>query len=305
MITKYRAYRNRWSLLGVILAALLCLTGLIRAQPQGSSNQHAAPTAVSPGTLEGMAQNESLAEDVSADSPRIRLRLTDGSQIVAVSQLTEIPITTRFAKVVIPTEAIRRLTVKDDRGSAAIELLNGDRFTGVVALKSPIQMTAVVGEISVGLEYVKELIHEPGIMIEALIDGHSELHINAEGIHWVHEGQRSHKPGLFVGYNEPTWINGEKWFPEWENTQDSRGDDKTKPYRCQLKIWGQPRLELIAIAETRDATHLDERSPVTIRQEEEELIVDIPDGQPGARWYRFWLVGIDKEENESIRRTPS
>jgi hypothetical protein len=55
------------------------------------------------------------------------------------------------------------------------------------------------------------------IVIEALIDGQSELRVTKDSLYWIHTGA-SAKPGRHEKANEPTYVNGKPWMPVWGKT---------------------------------------------------------------------------------------
>lgn len=122
------------------------------------------------------------------------------------------------------------------------------------------------------------------LVVEALIDGNSELHITPRGIYWLqlHGGA---KPGRHNGANEPTFINGRPWMPLWQNPKRERDED-----RSALLPLPMGRLDfdvqVLAIGQRRGEPGVESRDPVTIRAEHLEQVVSIPDTQFDARWYR-------------------
>ena len=121
--------------------------------------------------------------------------------------------------------------------------------------------------------YVRE------ILIEARIDGDTELWVTSKGIFW--KNGRWIKPG-------PIWVNGKSCVPEWGRPGEKRIPDTSKVYPMRIgKL--DFRLRLLAVGETRKAEGIETRSPIRLRRQRANLIVSIPDEEPGARWYRFRL----------------
>ena len=123
-------------------------------------------------------------------------------------------------------------------------------------------------------------------LVEALIDGDSKLHIKPTGIYW--ENGEAAKPGHHDGQNEPTYVNGKPWQPVWANPDEEKGYDKSDLFALPI---GQIDLDfkLVAVTERRGETGIDERSPVTMRTENGEQILLIPDEEDGDRWYTIRL----------------
>jgi hypothetical protein len=67
------------------------------------------------------------------------------------------------------------------------------------------------------------------IVVEALVDGGSILHVTSDRIYWEN-GDHS-KPGRWGNRNEPTIINGVEWMPNWGRSRENKGRDKSEPYR--------------------------------------------------------------------------
>lgn len=63
------------------------------------------------------------------------------------------------------------------------------------------------------------------VVIECLIDGPSELRVNKDGIYWIN-GDNA-KPGRHSGQEEPTYVDGKSWRPNWNNPRADRGVDRT------------------------------------------------------------------------------
>lgn len=126
------------------------------------------------------------------------------------------------------------------------------------------------------------------IVIEALIDGPSELRIKPDGIYW--RNLANAKPGKHEGQDAPTYINGREWKPVWTTPDDERGADFSEVETLKgvepLKL----RFKLLAVTSTRGFTGMDKRDEVVVHQVGDELAILIPDSQKGSRWYKFELV---------------
>jgi hypothetical protein len=125
------------------------------------------------------------------------------------------------------------------------------------------------------------------ITIKAYVDGPSELHVTPDGVYWING--KNAKPGKLDGANFPTYVNGEAWFPLWQNRTHDRGEDKSFPHSLQ-----SPSIDfdfkLISVGYTKDDNEMVKRTPVTYQKEGPEYVVYIPDPEPGAMWYTFVLT---------------
>ena len=63
------------------------------------------------------------------------------------------------------------------------------------------------------------------VIIETLIDGPSELRVKKDGIYWINGGNA--KPGRHEGQEEPTYVNGKSWRPNWRESEKDRGVDRS------------------------------------------------------------------------------
>jgi hypothetical protein len=126
------------------------------------------------------------------------------------------------------------------------------------------------------------------LIIEALIDGPSELRVQKEDLYWINEANA--KPGRHNGINEPTYVNEVAWQPEWENPAD-RGDDKSKPYHLPERVDpGRFDFKLISVSTKRGDPGIEQRDPIKAKGVGSDFSVSIPDKLSGARWYKFALV---------------
>lgn len=121
------------------------------------------------------------------------------------------------------------------------------------------------------------------LVIEALIDGSTTLHVTRDGIYWRTHGVS--KPGRWSGHNEPTYVNGAAWMPKWGKPSQDRGHDRSEPYRVGLGTT-DVEFEVLAIGSNRGGTAKEHRVVAT-KQQGNEFVVTITDPEPDARWYRF------------------
>ena len=117
------------------------------------------------------------------------------------------------------------------------------------------------------------------IVVEALVDGESEFHVRPESVWWESGGVS--KPGKWSGQDHPTYLNSVAWMPRWRD-----GKNKSAPYSIALKS-ADLEFELLAVTTQRGGTGIEERSPVTAKQEGGHFVVRIPDPEIGGRWYKF------------------
>lgn len=119
--------------------------------------------------------------------------------------------------------------------------------------------------------------------VEALIDGGSELHVTKDGIQWVVPGGEA-KPGLHLGSNEATYVNGARWKPRWKN-EGERGPDTSEVYPLKTTA---PKLvsETVLVSKERFGKH-EERTPVATSAKDGHFVVTIRDPEGGSRWYKL------------------
>jgi len=146
-------------------------------------------------------------------------------------------------------------------------------------------MLAVTG---LGLTFAADPAEPKKFMIEVLIDGPSELRVKKDGIYWIN-GENA-KPGRHEGQEEPTYVNGKSWRPNWKNSRQDRGVDRTATKSLDGIDPAKLTFNLRMVGMTRDATGIEKRDEIRTAMAGEELSIIIPDGQTGSRWYRFELI---------------
>jgi len=139
-----------------------------------------------------------------------------------------------------------------------------------------------------GIADVRELV------IAAVIDGRSDLHVTPTGIHWEHYSYS--KPGMWRREVTPILVNGSEWSPEWQNPKSPRGRDTSKPYRLRvghldfkLELLGGPDLPAVLKRYHTGGTN---PGRVSLQRGEKEMIVSITDSGGGAGWYCFRLIRL-------------
>ena len=127
------------------------------------------------------------------------------------------------------------------------------------------------------------------LLIEALVDGGSELHITRAGIYWKELG--ASKPGRQMGRNEPTYVNGKPWIPTWAAPNEDRGWDKSAllPLPIGDLNFG---FKIVAIGNRRHVPGIERFSPVSLRNEHGEQVLSIPDKEVGSKWYTVRLLRL-------------
>ncbi|SKA99292.1 hypothetical protein SAMN02745166_02900 [Prosthecobacter debontii] len=126
------------------------------------------------------------------------------------------------------------------------------------------------------------------VIIEALIDGPSELRVKKDGIYWINGGNA--KPGRHLGEDAPTYVDGKAWRPNWKEPKKDRGVDQTSTKSVDdldpLKI----EFKLLNVTPHRGESGITNRDPVKTNLIDGEYSIYIPDLQGGSMWYRFALV---------------
>lgn len=130
------------------------------------------------------------------------------------------------------------------------------------------------------------------IVVEALVDGPSTLHIIQTGIYWTNGFAA--KPGRFGAKNYPTYINSKEWTPRWAKDGDDRGEDRSDTYKMKLPF-SEYQFEILAICDQKGGSSKQKRTQPSLERRNGELCVDIPDPEPGAKWYRFRLKPTKKQ----------
>jgi hypothetical protein len=126
------------------------------------------------------------------------------------------------------------------------------------------------------------------IIVEALIDGDSTLHLTPDGIYWAHHGTGV-KPGRFQDRHEPTYVNGVAWQPKWKNPGPGGYGEKDQSDVYPLRVGADLKFdyELVACGQRPGGKTVETRTPVQLRPTEGEYVIYIRDADQGAAWYRF------------------
>jgi hypothetical protein len=120
------------------------------------------------------------------------------------------------------------------------------------------------------------------LTVEALVDGPSTLYVRKDGLLWVNGGNA--KPGLS---EEPTYVDDKPWLPKWGDPERKRGADRTDVFSITLPSLDL-KVDLVSNMEKRGAEGIDtSRRPIDAKRRGNEIIILIPDPEPGARWYKI------------------
>lgn len=125
-------------------------------------------------------------------------------------------------------------------------------------------------------------------IVEALIDGPSELRVKKDGIYWIN-GENA-KPGRHGGQEESCYVNGKSWRPVWKNARQERGVDRTATKNVEGIDPTKLEVKLAMVGISRKSSGIENRDAIRTSLVDGELSILIPDGQSGSRWYRLELT---------------
>ncbi|TDU70862.1 SLA1 Homology Domain 1 (SHD1) protein [Prosthecobacter fusiformis] len=126
------------------------------------------------------------------------------------------------------------------------------------------------------------------VVIEALVDGPSELRVKKDGIYWINGGNA--KPGHHFGQEEPTYVDGKSWRPNWKEPRKDRGVDRTATKSVDGLDPLKTEFKLLNVTLHQGGHGIEKRDAIRVSQIDEELSILIPDSQGGSCWYRFALI---------------
>ena len=132
----------------------------------------------------------------------------------------------------------------------------------------------------------KPVVDPREITVEAYVDGPSALHLSLKGIYWTNGGNA--KPGRHEAHNYPTYIDGKAWVPKWGKDGDDRGSDKSDTYPLTLTTTAY-ELEVVGISDRKGSSKKDRRTAPSPVRENGEFVINIPDPEGGAKWYKMRL----------------
>ena len=179
-------------------------------------------------------------------------------------------------------------------GGKGFMIIQSDRELDVVAVytaRGEIPSSNGVGK-SIDVERIGPKVAEGRIlplMVSAYIDGRSRLILQGDTVHWHHLDFAA--PGRLDFVNEPTFLNGEAWFPTWPDVPNAENRD----CNCDSSTFKGPP-PLAAKPQAVELSVVQARNTVSIVQHPDQsnnhtLIVEFDDNPPGgADWYRIALT---------------
>ena len=140
--------------------------------------------------------------------------------------------------------------------------------------------TTVAGANSTAGRKAGEGAGKVSIRVRAYIDGTSQLHFTTGRMWWEHE--RFVVPGGSYRRDEmePTFINGQEWYPQWVEGR-KKAPNRSKPVRIPLRLPGSFQVDI----EEKAA-----RGEVSAGRTRRGFVVSIHDGAGGGAWYEFTVV---------------
>ena len=120
-------------------------------------------------------------------------------------------------------------------------------------------------------------------VVRADIDGHSRLTLSGRSARWFHIDFAA--PGRHNGKNEPTIINGTKWFPRWPHPGENRD------CHCHSSTFKKvmPRVPLKADGFFFKAVSC--RDSCSVRYSDSVLVIDFNDNpSPSDVWYEVKIT---------------
>ena len=133
--------------------------------------------------------------------------------------------------------------------------------------------------------------------VAARIDGTSVLIIKGDDVQWFHANDAA--PGRHDFANEPTFINGTEWMPEWPDEPDAENRD-CQCYSSKLKE-AIPELDL-ENTNVRIEVH-QARGDVSFSEEDDDtLMVKFNDHPSGSDWYEISIIVEPGDGRQAVRR---
>jgi hypothetical protein len=87
---------------------------------------------------------------------QLEVDLVDGSHIIGIPKREALSIQTAYAKLDIPLKQILTIKLAEERGTATLELRNGDKVNGRINLE-PINLQTSFGNVRIGTENIKAI----------------------------------------------------------------------------------------------------------------------------------------------------
>jgi len=215
---------------------------------------------------------------------QVRLELIDGSVLLGLPLVTELPVQTSFATMKIPVAAIESVEFIKNTENCKLKLKNGDAMQGVIKLPS-LRLDTCIGKVEIRQEHIARLRVKLAGGVEELhfrayVDGLDEIHIRGDSLWYVHRSWK--KPGQSDEAQEQTFINGKAWTPTWKGNVS----DKFRPVEPALPDRGNYRVN---IEKTKA------RGELRVTQEPNEdngfeAVILVDDSNvPSQDWYEFTL----------------
>lgn len=244
-----------------------------------------------------------MAEQAGADDLHFLMRCPKMNPMFVSGKLSAVMAVVAVMGVSASLHADMRAFTSKDGYTTKAELVSvkGDFVT--LKREDGQQITVRVDTFArVDIDYIREQAVKAGVpitgllkpqpvetlLVEALIDGPSELRVKKDGVYWIN-GPNA-KPGRHERQNQPTYLNGRPWQPVWQAPDKERGEDTSA---TEMVAGLEPSgftFKLISVGETREATGVEKRDRLEVSTKDGELSIRIPDSQRGSCWYKFELT---------------
>jgi hypothetical protein len=129
------------------------------------------------------------------------------------------------------------------------------------------------------------------MVVDAYVDEVSDLWIKGDGLIWKNVTAAA-KPGRGDGRNEPTYINGQPWYPAWIEQERDQGIDLSELHAHPLKP-GFYHAKLLAVGEDRENWSKEQAEKgdfVETIELPESLVVRFTDPGRHPQWYRILVT---------------
>ncbi len=127
------------------------------------------------------------------------------------------------------------------------------------------------------------------LMVSAYIDGRSRLILQRDTVHWHHLDFAA--PGRLDFVNEPTFLNGEAWFPTWPDVPNAENRDcncDSSTFKGTPPLAAKPQAVELSVVQARNTVFIVQHPD---QSNNHTLIVEFDDNPPGgADWYRIALT---------------
>ena len=89
-------------------------------------------------------------------SLRLAVDLADGSRVIGISSVTIVPVETAIGRIEVPLVRVSTMTFREDQASVVIELIGGDRLSGVPQL-GELRVDAVFGQAVIDVKLIRTI----------------------------------------------------------------------------------------------------------------------------------------------------